>query len=175
MASPKFAFASRPLSELATPTFLGEHEAEELEQAIHRKISERARLLFEESGRAPGNDEANWFRAESEILRAGDLQVRESGSWVAVNGSIPDASGRGMQILVRPKRVIVRVERTAAGENRSAEKAKSDQGEIFLAAHLTAEVHPPSAVASFRDHNLQLMIKKRQPGKLPGSQEAAGP
>jgi len=32
--------------------------------------------------------------------------------------------------------------------------------EIFLAANLPVEVDPPSAAASFRNHNLLLMIKK---------------
>jgi len=171
VASTELAFTSRHSAELATPTFVAEFEAEALEQKIHRKIGERARLLFEESGRAPGNDEANWFRAESEILRS--PQVRESGSWVAVTASIPDASERGMQILVRPKRVIVRAQRQTAGEEGSAEGAKSDQGEIFLAANLPVEVHPPSAVASFRDHNLHLMIKKHHPEKLLRRPESA--
>jgi HSP20 family molecular chaperone IbpA len=170
MASTKLAFNARPLPGLAIPTFAAESEAEELEQAIHRKIGERARLLFEQSGCAPGNDQANWFRAESEILCSG-IQVRESGSWVRVNASLPGASGHGMRILVRPKRVIVRAQRQAAGEEHSAEGAESDQGDIFLAANLTVEVHPPSAVASFRDHNLQLMVKKSQPDKPLGSPE----
>ena len=171
MASSKLAFSSRHLAELATPTFVAERDAQELEQAIHTKIGERARQLFEESGRAPGNDEANWFRAESEILQSG-LQVRESGSWVAINASLPDASAHGMQILVRPKRVIVRAQRQTSGEPGSPESGNSNPGEIFLAANVTVDVHPPSAVASFRDHNLQLMIRKSQPGKLvvnPGS------
>ena len=172
MASTKFAFTSRPFSELAIPTFIAEDHAEEFEQAIHGKIGERARLLFEESGRAPGNDEANWFRAESEILRSG-LQMRESGSWVAVNASLPEASGQGLQILVRAKHVIVRAQRQTAAGAHSAEGAKSDQGEIFLAANLAVEVDPPSAVASFRDRNLQLMIRKSQPDKPVVRQEAA--
>jgi hypothetical protein len=172
MASTKFALSSRPFSELATPAFLSENEAEELEQAIHRRIGERARLLFEESGRAPGNDEANWLRAESEILRSG-LQVRESGSWVAIDASIPDASGQGMQILVRPKRVIVRAQGQAASQTQAGEDAKPDQQEILLAVNLNVEVNPPSAVASIRNHNLQLMIRKSQPDKVFARPEAS--
>src|ERR1700756_3473220 len=137
MASTKLAFTSRPFSELLIPSFIPEDQAEELERAIHRKIGERARILFEESGRAPGNDETNWFRAESEILRSG-LQVRESGSWVAINASIPDASGHRVQILVRPKRVIVRTQRQGA-EGHSAEGTKSNEDEIFLATNLNVE------------------------------------
>jgi HSP20 family molecular chaperone IbpA len=97
--------------------------------------------------------------------------VRESGSWLALTASLPDASAQGMQILVRPNRVIVRAHRNVA-EDHSAERANLDK-EIYLAANLTVEVLPPSAVASFRDQNLQLMIKKSQPSKLLESAEAA--
>jgi hypothetical protein len=46
--------------------------------------------------------------------------------------------------------------------------AQQDEREIFLAANLTAEVDPPSAAASFKDHNLHLMVKKRRPDKPNG-------
>jgi HSP20 family molecular chaperone IbpA len=166
----KLVFTSLPTLTSATPTFISGQEADDLEQAIHTKIGERARTLFEESGREPGNDTANWFRAEADILRS-DLQVRESGSWLALTASLPDASAQGMQILVRPNRVIVRAHRNVA-EDHSAERANLDK-EIYLAANLTVEVLPPSAVASFRDQNLQLMIKKSQPSKLLESAEPA--
>jgi hypothetical protein len=172
MASTKLAFTSNPFSESSIPSFIPEDQAEELEQAIHRRIGERARLLFEESGRAPGNDEANWFRAESEILRSG-LQVRESGSWLAINVSIPDASAQGMQILVRPKRVVVRAQQQAVTQGSSAEATNSDPRDILLATNLNIEVNPSSAVASFRGRNLQLMIRKSRPGTLFASPEAS--
>jgi HSP20 family molecular chaperone IbpA len=142
-----------------------------MEQVIYQKICERAYLLFEQSGRKLGNEETNWLRAESEILRSG-LQVRESGSWVALSASIPDASGQDMQIVVRPTRVVVRAQESS-DEQDSPERAKQNKREIFLAANLSVEVDPPSAAASFRDHNLHLMIRKRQPDKVIGSSGAA--
>jgi HSP20 family molecular chaperone IbpA len=171
MPATKTAFSSRPTLASATPSFLFGREAEELEETILGKIRERAYLLFEQSGREPGNEDANWSRAESEILRSG-LSARESGSWVALSFSLPDASGQGMQIAVRPTRVVVRA--IAAGDKREAsEGAKQDAQEIFLAANLAVEVDPPSAAASFRDRTLHLMIKKRRPDKLANSQDAA--
>jgi len=167
----KLAFSSLPTLELATPTFVSGDKAGEFEQAIQTKIGERARAFFEESGRTAGNDTVNWFRAEAEVLRF-DLQIRESGSWLALNASLPDVSGQGMEILVRPKRVIVRAQRNAA-EDRSGEAANLDPGEIYVAANLSVEVQPQSAAASFRNRNLQLMIKKSQPDKLLGRQDAA--
>lgn len=162
MPKTKTAFSARPALASATPSFISGREAEKLEQAIYGKIRERAYLLFEESGRASGIEDANWLRAESEILLSG-AQVRESGRWVTLNASIPGASGEGMQIVVRPTRVLVRA-RESNGQG-SSELARQSAPEIFLAANLPAEVDPASAVASFKNHNLHLMAKKRQPAK----------
>jgi HSP20 family molecular chaperone IbpA len=163
MSSTKLAFTSVPAVGLAAPTFLSGQEAEKLEQEIHEKIGERARLLFEQSGGAPGNDEANWFRAEKEILRPG-LQVSESGSWFALTASVPDA-GPSMQILVKPRRVILCAGRRSEDQEKYAGGRTSGQDKVFLAADLAADVDPSTAVASFRSHILRLMIKKTEPGK----------
>jgi HSP20 family molecular chaperone IbpA len=159
MSATKVAFSSLPASALATPSFLVGQEAEELELTVGNRVRERARLLFEQSGAAPGNDDANWLRAESEILRA-NMEIRESGTWLSLRASIPDASGQGMQIAVKPTRVLLR-----ATLIKNDQITKQDQDETFLVANLPAEVDPPSAAASFRDHNLHLMIKKAQPDK----------
>ena len=161
MPATRTAFSSRPTPASATPSFVSGREAEELEQAIYGKIRERAYLLFEQSGREPGNEGANWLRAESEILRSG-AQVRESGSWVSLTASIPDASELGMEIVVRATRVLVHARESSNGRD-SSELARQGGREIFLAANLTAEVDPPSAAASFKDHSLHLMVKKRRP------------
>ena len=167
MPATKIAFRSPPPLASANPSFIDGREAEELEQAIYGKIRERAYLLFEQSGREPGNEDANWLRAESETLRSG-AQVRESGSWMTLNVHIPDASGQGLQIVVRPTRVLVRAMEDSNAED-SSERTEKGQREIFLAVNLTVEVDPPSATASFRDHNLHLMVKKRRPDESNGA------
>jgi|SRR5580765_1216676 len=159
MSATKLVFSSLPASTLTTPSFLVGREAEDLEQAVANRVRERAQLLFEQSLGAPGNDEANWLRAESDILRT-NIEVRESGTWLSLRAAIPDASGQGMQIVVKPRCVLVR-----ATQIKNEPSTRQDQDEIFLVANLPVEVDPPSAAASFRDHNLLLMIKKAQPGK----------
>ena len=166
MPATKTPFRSRPAQAPATPSFIGGREAAELEQRICGKIRERAYLLFEESGREPGNEGANWLRAESEIVRSG-AQVRDSGSWMTLNASIPDASGEGLQIVVWPKRVLVRAREASNGPD--CPELAEDGREIFLAANLAADVDPQSAAASFRDHNLHLMVRKRRAGKPNGA------
>jgi hypothetical protein len=162
MSAPKLAFDSRPALSSTIPTFLFGPEAEAMDQELLQKISERARLLFDQSGCTPGNDEANWLAAECEILHPG-LEVREAGTWMTINAWIPNTSGHGMKIALRPMRVIVRTSET--DEQNSSEPAEQD-GQIFLAANLAVEVDPSSAAASFRGHNLHLMIRKRWPHNL---------
>ncbi len=36
----------------------------------HEEIAERARTIYEESGRIPGRDVENWLQAESQLLQA---------------------------------------------------------------------------------------------------------
>jgi HSP20 family molecular chaperone IbpA len=162
MSATKLAFSSLPAPTLATPSFLVDQEAEALERAAADKVRGRARLLFEQSGGAAGNDEANWLQAESEILGA-NMEIRESGTWLSLRAAIPDASGQGMQIAVKPTRVLVRATRTKNEQNAQHE-GNEIADEIFLAASLPVVVDPLSAAASFRDHNLLLMIKKVQAG-----------
>jgi len=156
MSATKLAFSSLPASALVTPSFLVGREAEDLEERIANRVRERAQLLFEQSGGAPGNDEANWLQAEAEILRS-NMEVRESGTWLSLKASVQDVSGQGMQIAVKAKRVLV-----GATQINNEQNAKQGEDEIFLAANLPVEVDPPSAAASFRNHNLLLMIKKAQ-------------
>lgn len=165
MPATKTAFSSQPAPIASIPTFLSGPQAEELESAVYEKIRQRAYLLFEESGRAPGKEDANWLEAESQVFRAG-MDVRESATWVSLNAFIPEAVAQSLQIVVRPKRVLVRA--TATRELNSVGASAPDQS-IFLAANLPAEVDPETAAASFRDHGLRLMIRKRTPDRLPTS------
>lgn len=142
-----------------------------MEQYLSGKISARARLIFEQSGSTPGNDEANWLRAESEILRFG-FEVLQSATWITLVASILDTSGRDLQIVVRPKRVIVRANGSDDEQN-SAEAAEPRQREIFLAANLPVEVDPVSAAGSFREHTLRVMVRKRRPENLTAGSETA--
>jgi HSP20 family molecular chaperone IbpA len=171
MSAPKLVFSSRPTFSSTIPNFLSGSAADALEQMLSQKISERARLIFEQSGSMPGNDDANWLRAECEILRPG-FEILESATWVTLKAPIPDTSGEDMEIVVRPMRVIVRATQIDKNQN-SVATAEQNETEIFLAANLAVEVHPPSAAASFRDRTLRIMVKKRQPDNLTVSSESA--
>ena len=164
MPATKTAFSSLPALASTTPTFCIGAAAEELDQRVNDRIRDRAYSLFEQSGREPGNEDANWTRAESEILR-GNVQVRESGSWLALTALLPDASGQEMQIAVQPRRVVVRA--TTGGKKQDLSDHNGPVAEeIFLAANLAVDVDPSSAAASFREQRLRLMVRKRRTDKI---------
>jgi HSP20 family molecular chaperone IbpA len=169
MSAPKLAFGSRPASS-AIPSFLVGPEADAMEQALSRKITERARQIFEQSGSISGNDEGNWLQAESETLHP-RLEVRECGTWMTLNAWIPNTSGQELEIAIQPMRVIVRASQT--DEPNASELTAHASGDIFLAANLALEVEPSSAAASFRGHNLHLMIRKSRPDRLTPSFDSA--
>lgn len=54
------------------PTQVSDNES----KPTHAEIAERARAIFEKSGRIPGRDEQNWLQAESELIAA---RKREAG------------------------------------------------------------------------------------------------
>ena len=153
---PKLAFASIPVP--TAPTFISDTEAAAFEEEIRQCIADRAYQIFEESGHQVGNDDAHWRQAESEVLQHG-IDVRESGSWLVLNATVPVVSAEDVQIHVGPTRVIIRAKKHVTTENTESQAPK----ESFLTVDLNVEVEPLGAVASFKNNQLSLVLKRRQP------------
>lgn len=162
MVAPKKALDSQAAVTTA-PRFVEAHEADALRETIQDRISKRAYQLYEQSGYQQGQDRQNWLQAESEVLGHG-LEVRESGSWIAVNGRLPAVSAEDVQIYIDPRRVIVRAKTQdpLGGHRQSA----ANEEDVFVVADLNTEVEPESASAALKDEKLSLMIKKCRPAKL---------
>lgn len=158
MATPQRAFSSQ-FSFATAPRFVNKTEADALDEAIRTRVAERAFQLYESSGRAPGRDREHWLQAESEVLRRG-LEVRESGSWVAVNGYFPGVGAEGVEIYVDALRIIIRAKGQQASQG-GGSSADEMAGDTLLGAELPAEVDPATATAALKDGKLTLMVKKR--------------
>jgi HSP20 family molecular chaperone IbpA len=171
MATSKSALSGKSGSN--SPKILREDEKETLNHTIHRRISECAFQIYESSGRTQGNHHAHWLEAESKILQHG-LEVRESGSWLSINASLPDISGEDVQVCVEPNRVIVHSEKTEATKNPESDEHGLTQHELFLAEDLNVEVDPSTASVSFKDQKLTLMVKKRYPATAESHAARAG-
>jgi HSP20 family molecular chaperone IbpA len=160
MPTPKPALRSKVTPK--TPQLVWGSDKEALEQAIRRRIAERAYFLFEASGGGQGNDQAHWLQAESEVLQRG-LDVRESGSWLAITASLPDVLAEDVQIYLEPNRVILRATKSDEVKNMDSQTQGLTLQEPFVVEDLKVEVEPTTASASFKDQTLTLMVKKRYP------------
>jgi HSP20 family molecular chaperone IbpA len=150
-----------PSSKLpVTPRIIGESDKETFDQALHRRVSERAYHLYESSGREHGNDHAHWLQAQNEILQRG-LEIRESGSWLSINAALPGVEADNIEVYLEPNRVIVRAEKSET--NQESDAREFSRQEIFLIENLNNEVDPATASAAFKDQKLTLMVKKRYP------------
>src|SRR5215475_5590000 len=107
MATTKPALSSKPP---AAPRIVSSAtEKEALDQAIRRRISERAYGLYENSDGTQGRDQEHWLQAESEVLKKG-LEVRESGSWLSINAFLPGIPAEDVEVCLEPNRVVVHAE-----------------------------------------------------------------
>ncbi|HEY2462340.1 MAG TPA: DUF2934 domain-containing protein [Candidatus Acidoferrum sp.] len=161
MPTPKLAPTSK-ITQPKTPRILKESDATAMKQAIHQRVSEKAYYLYEMSGGKPGNDHNHWSQAESQILQRG-VDVRESGSWLAVKASLPDVSADDVQVYVASNQIVVWAKKSSEAKNTQPRDFGMTQQELFFVADLPQEVDPSTASAALKEQTLTLMVKKRFP------------
>ena len=160
MPSAKPAFSPK----LATnPKFVDPTEGQEIETKLRQRLAERAYALYVESGRQDGNDQKNWLRAKSEIVQS--LEMRKSGTWVALTASMPEVLSETIRVYVDANRLVVQAQKI---DDASRTESSTGDTSIFLAADLDVELDPTTATASFKDHTLNLMVKKQRPVSTAG-------
>jgi HSP20 family molecular chaperone IbpA len=153
MATPKSALSGSTKA----PQILNEDQHLAFHDRVRQRVSQRAYDIYRESGSQDGNDYEHWIQAENEVLQRG-IEVRESGSWLAFNASIPEGSADDVEICLTPTNVIVRAEKRAGSD--SQEVVERD---IFLTQDLKTEIEPSTASATLKDQKLTIMVKKRYP------------
>jgi len=157
MPSPKAAPSSKTTPK--PPRFIERSEMNELEEAIRRRIAERAYSFFDLSGRVHGHDLEHWAQAEAEVVHRG-IDIRESGSWLALKASLPGVSAEDVHIYVESRRVVIRAMQRADVEQPESQRSTA---ETFLVADLNLEADPGTASATLKDQQLTLMVQKRHP------------
>ena len=158
MASPKSALSGSS----KTPQIVSEDQNAAFQDKVRQRVAERAYDIYQNSGGQPGNDYEHWIQAENEVLQRG-IEVRESGSWLAFNASIPDSSADDVEICLTPTSVTVRAEKSSKSRTAEANAQGLNQREIFLTHDLNTEIEPSTASATLKDQKLTIMVKKRYP------------
>jgi HSP20 family molecular chaperone IbpA len=158
MASPKSALTGSS----KTPQILSEEQHAAFHDRLRNSISQRAYDIYQSEGRHDGSDLQHWIQAENEVLQRG-LEVRESGSWLALNASIPDSTADDVDICLTPTSITIHAQKQDPIQNADAHAQGLTQREIFLTQDLNTEIEPSTASATLKDQKLTVMVKKRYP------------
>ena len=158
MATPKSALSGSS----KTPQILSEDQHSAFHHKVRQSISQRAYDIYQNSGSQDGNDYEHWIQAENEVLQRG-IEVRESGSWLAFNASIPDGTADNVEVCLTPTSVIVHAEKIESTNTTGVQAEEVMQREIFLTQDLNTEIEPSTASATLKDQKLTIMVKKRYP------------
>jgi HSP20 family molecular chaperone IbpA len=76
-------------------------------RALQEAIACRAYELFEGRGCEHGQDQADWLRAESDILQPLPIKVSEYENHLAVEAEFPGFSAQDVEVSAEPRRLII--------------------------------------------------------------------
>jgi HSP20 family protein len=129
---------------------------------LHDVIARRAFDIFESRGRAPGHDQEDWFRAESELLHLIPQNMTESASEYVVRCQVPGFYSQELAVIMEPLRMVISSKREATKEGKSGEVIGSESraSRIFQILDLPSTVDPSGVTAALKDGVLIINLPK---------------
>ena len=131
-------------------------------QDVFNLIAQRAFEIFEARGCVHGNDRADWFLAESELLTPVKFHLSESGEQLTARAEVPGFHRQEIKVSLEPDRLIISG-KTEPLENHRAERHPHSHRHAQLMFHifdLPCEVDPSKAKATFNDGRLDIVMPK---------------
>jgi len=140
---------------------------EEMER-LTRRISERAFNLFQQRGGSDGRDWDDWFKAESEVLKAVPIEISESPDSYTIRAEVPGFKIGELSIQADSNRVYIHGK--AESKKETSEKGAVTYSEV-TAKEVARRVELPSAIdstkvtAQLNEGILELTLPKMEPPK----------
>jgi HSP20 family protein len=143
------------------------HELVEHTQDVFNLIARRAFEIFESRGYVHGNDQEDWFLAESELLTPVKFHLAVSGEQLTARAEVPGFSTQEIKVSVEPRRLSI------SGKTEPREKRKSGKHShslspaqlMFRVIDLPAEVDLSKVRATLSDGTLEVAMPRAAPVK----------
>lgn len=140
------------------PLFVGDQLAP-LFREIQESIARRAYEFFDARGGEGGQDLADWFRAESELVVPVDEKITQSGDTVTVRAAVPGFSGDDLKIGVEPRRIVISGKREESSQGDRGVSLRATM-RMLSTIDLPAEVDPGKTKASFQGNEITISLYK---------------
>ena len=133
----------------------------DLGDKIREDTARRAYEIFERRGGVHAHDLADWFQAESELVRHLPSDIEESAEQVLVRIDLTGLDPATVQVGVEPRRVILRGCKLPSNDGRTAAPGQSGRvAPTVCFLDLPAEVDAPKAKATIKGPVLEVAAKK---------------
>ena len=131
-------------------------------QQLYDSIARRAFDIFEDNGRWFGNDLADWFQAESEILHPVHLEIAEADDALTVKAEVPGFTAQELNIQVEGNRLTISGKHESKEESTKGKTIYSERcaKEVFRSVALPSDVEGTKVTASLKDGVLTIELPK---------------
>lgn len=139
------------------------HELVDHTQDIFNLIAHRAFEIFQSRGDVHGNDQEDWFLAESELLTPVRFHISDSGEQLTVRAEIPEFNDEDIKVSLEPRRLSI----SGMAEPHTVHQfGKHDHLPryprlTFRIIDLPCEVDPSKGHATFNGGRLEVVMPKR--------------
>lgn len=141
---------------------------EEMDRLME-KVEQRAFELFKGRGSGDGFDMSDWFRAESELVKATPIEVEEKDNEVIVRAEVPGFEAKELSIRAEPQSLSIygKLERkTEADQGKKQHYSEISTNEVFRNISLPININPDKAIARLDKGVLEITLPKAAPPKL---------
>lgn len=131
-------------------------------QQLYDSIARRAFDIFEDNGRWFGNDLADWFQAESEILHPVHLEIAEADDALTVKAEVPGFTAPELNIQVEGNRLTISGKHESKEESTKGKTIYSERcaKEVFRSVILPSDVEGTKVSATLKDGVLTIELPK---------------
>jgi HSP20 family protein len=129
---------------------------------LYDAIARRAYELFEQEGRANGNDVRHWLQAEGEFLSPVSLNLEENAGDIVVRASVPGFNANELEVNVEPRRLIITGKHESKNETKEAGSQLTEESseEIVRTLDLPCEVDAAKVSATLKEGVLNIFLPK---------------
>ncbi|MGH9448169.1 MAG: DUF2934 domain-containing protein [Terriglobia bacterium] len=126
-----------------------------LDRAIQKAIAYRAFDLYAGRGRSHGHDLEDWFQAERDLIKPGNVRVTDEGDKWVVQADVPGFDADSIQLGVAQRKIIIWGQ-TSRSDSAPPQYPQQLLGEIDL----PSPVNPEKSSATLGGGELEILAPK---------------